>query len=379
MRATRLLTPTRHLAVARMSSRRFATAPASPVTASLLGVEDGVPPLTDAAFTAAADASATGTSTIFTSTVDAATAVTATGFTDAAAPATDAAASGASGLDASAAASAASAASATDTPSPSALARLFLPNVESGVGASGGEAVSLADTSLGVWPPDLALRLVDAVHSGSELPWWGAIAASALLCRTLLLPLALYGTRLGARMQELKQPVAELQARHAGGGEGAEAAAAAELQELYAAHGVSPIRMLALPLVQLPVFLSFFVGLKRLCETFPAAHEGGTYWFVDLGIADSTFALPIASGASALSLVMLSLPPPPPNATLLETQQAHNYVHNGLLTACRLLVNLVLATHVFRHLVAILRADVLTYLLTAARLTHRSRRTTCAS
>ena len=334
MRAARLLTPTRHLAVARMSSRRFATAPASPVTASLLGVEDGVPPLTDAAFTTAADASAAGTSTIFTSTVDAATAATDAGFTDAAAPATDAAASGASGLDASAAASAASAASATDAPSPSALARLFLPSVESGVGASGGEAVSLADTSLGVWPPDLALRLVDAVHSGSELPWWGAIAASALLCRTLLLPLALYGTRLGARMQELKQPVAELQARHAGGGEGAEAAAAAELQALYAAHGVSPMRMLALPLVQLPVFLSFFVGLKRLCEAFPAAHEGGTWWFVDLGIADSTFALPIASGASALSLVMLSLPPPPPNATLLETQQAHNY----LLTTYRLLV-----------------------------------------
>ena len=34
-------------------------------------------------------------------------------------------------------------------------------------------------------------------------------------------------------------------------------------QALYASHGVSPMRMLALPLVQLPVFLSFFVGLKR--------------------------------------------------------------------------------------------------------------------
>ena len=222
MRAARLFAPTRHLALARMPTRRFTTAPAGAVPASLLDVEDGVPP------------------------------------TAAAAPATDAAASG---LDTAAAASAV--AGTTD--------------------AVAG-AVSHAGASLGYWPPDLALRLVDAVHSGSELPWWSAIAASALLCRTLLLPLALYGTRLGARMQELKQPVAELQARHAGGAAG-EAAAAAELQALYQAHGVSPMRMLALPLVQLPVFLSCFVGLKRLTEAFPAAHEGGAFWFTDLGAA----------------------------------------------------------------------------------------------
>ena len=60
-----------------------------------------------------------------------------------------------------------------------------------------------------------------------------------------------------------------LQARHALGGEGGEAAAAAELQALYAAHGVSPMRMLALPLVQLPLFLSFFVGLKRCSSPTP--------------------------------------------------------------------------------------------------------------
>ena len=47
-------------------------------------------------------------------------------------------------------------------------------------------------------------------------------------------------------------PTPRLQARHALGGEGGEAAAAAELQALYAAHGVSPMRMLALPLVYLP-------------------------------------------------------------------------------------------------------------------------------
>ena len=204
MRAARLLAPTRRLAFARAYTRRFATAPASPVTASQLGVEDGVPPLTDTAASTAA--SATAASTTFSSTVDAGAAATLTGFADAAAPATDAAASG---LDTSAVASV----STTDAPAPSALARLFLTSTNDAAAASAGgeanaanDALSLAEAGLGYWPPDLTLRLVDAVHAHSELPWWGAIAASALLCRTLLLPLALHGTRLGARMQELKQP-----------------------------------------------------------------------------------------------------------------------------------------------------------------------------
>ena len=168
MRAARLLAPTRRLAFARASTRRFATAPCSPVTASQLGVEDGVPPLTDTAASTAP--SATAASTTFSSTVDAGAAATLTGFADAAAPATDAAASG---LDTSAVASAVSA---TDAPAPSALARLFLASPEGAAAASAGgeanaanDAVSLAETGLGYWPPDLTLRLVDAVHAHSEV------------------------------------------------------------------------------------------------------------------------------------------------------------------------------------------------------------------
>ncbi len=131
--------------------------------------------------------------------------------------------------------------------------------------ADTGPAVAAVASSseLGYTPPDLALRLVEAVHTSADLPWWGAIASSAVLCRALLLPLAVHGTQLAARMQALRQPIAALQARHAGG-DGA--AMAAELQALYETHGVSPMRMLALPVVQLPVFLSFFFGLKRLAE-----------------------------------------------------------------------------------------------------------------
>lgn len=117
------------------------------------------------------------------------------------------------------------------------------------------ELPALADAAgvaLGHWPPDLALRLVDTVHSAGDLPWCGAVVASALLCRVALLPLAVYGTRMQTRMQALRVPVAQLQARlqaeQARGGDGS--AAGAELQRLYEAHGVSPYRMIAGQLVQ---------------------------------------------------------------------------------------------------------------------------------
>lgn len=179
---------------------------------------------------------------------------------------------------------------------------------------------------LGHWPPDLALRLVDTLHSASDLPWWGSIVASALLCRATLLPLAVYGTQMQARMQALRVPVSQLQAKlqreQASGGSGM--VAGAELQQLYATHDVSPGKMIAGQLVQMPIFMSFFFGLKRLAEAFPSAHEGGTQWFVDLGAADATYALPVLSSSSALLLVMISIPPANPSAPLLEQQQARS-------------------------------------------------------
>ncbi len=171
---------------------------------------------------------------------------------------------------------------------------------------------------LGYWPPDLALHGVDFIRSQCGLEWWEAIACGTLLVRILLLPLALYNNKVQARVQAMRSHIAPLQMRIQQSG-GRDESAASELQELYAQHGVSPLRLVALPLAQVPVFLSCFVGLRRLCDSFPSAHTGGIQWFVDLGATDATYAMPIVSALSAFVLVRVSMPRP---ATQMNAAEA---------------------------------------------------------
>ena len=127
-------------------------------------------------------------------------------------------------------------------------------------------------------------------------------------------------TRMQGVMQGLRAELQPLQARVQASG-GTDAAAVNELSALYARHGVSPFSVMLLPLAQLPIFMSFFLGLRRLADTFPSAHEGGLFWFVDLGARDESFYLPAASGLSALALVRLSIPGAPAGASAEEAEQ----------------------------------------------------------
>ena len=175
------------------------------------------------------------------------------------------------------------------------------------------------DAQLGFWPSDLALRLVDAVHGGLDLPWWAAIAGSAVAARTALLPLSVYSLRQTTRMQAMKVPLAHIMARGQAGED--PAVIQAEMAALYAAHGTSPARIFLPALAQAPVFISFFWGLRNLAEVRPGASEGGALWFPDLGASDPTYALPLLSTGSAVALLLLAMPPPPPGASAAEVQQ----------------------------------------------------------
>lgn len=52
-----------------------------------------------------------------------------------------------------------------------------------------------------------------------------------------------------------------------------------ETKALYEKYDCSLLMNVALPLVQLPIFLSFFLGLRRMSETYPEFVSGGTLWF----------------------------------------------------------------------------------------------------
>ncbi|KAF8756627.1 60Kd inner membrane protein [Rhizoctonia solani] len=78
-------------------------------------------------------------------------------------------------------------------------------------------------------------------------------------------------------------------------------------QKLLESAGANPFKGLLGPLVQMPVALSFFFGIRNVCNAgLPTLKEGGIGWFTDLTVADPTWALPILSSASMLILLETS-------------------------------------------------------------------------
>lgn len=78
-----------------------------------------------------------------------------------------------------------------------------------------------------------------------------------------------------------------------------------DMQTFMRNAGVAPMKVLAGPLAQFPVFISFFVGLRRLSQTDPSFTTGGAAWFVDLATRDPTFALPLICGTTLLAMTEL--------------------------------------------------------------------------
>lgn len=170
--------------------------------------------------------------------------------------------------------------------------------------AAAGTVTPLSDTLL-----QPALSLLNAVHDVTGLPWWLAIAASTIAIRSLLLPVTLMTMRNSARMSALKPDIEEkrevvMEAVRSGDRPLA-AERQKEMQEFMRTAGVTPLKVLAGPLVQFPVFISFFVGLRRLSQADPTFATGGAMWFVDLAVKDPTFVLPVICGASLVTMTEL--------------------------------------------------------------------------
>lgn len=144
------------------------------------------------------------------------------------------------------------------------------------------------------------------MHDVSGLPWWISIGISTLAIRTVLLPVTLMTMQNSAKMAALKGDIAErreavMDAVRSGNRPAANEKQK-EMQQFMKEAGVAPMKVLIGPLVQFPVFISFFVGLRRLSQSEPGFVDGGVGWFVDLAARDPTFLLPLLCGASLVAM-----------------------------------------------------------------------------
>lgn len=195
--------------------------------------------------------------------------------------------------------------------------------------------VSIPEATESALPSILALNesILNTIHHAG-LPWWATIVTGTLILRTsLTLPIAIYQQRSMGTMinlapmvqswaETLKSQVAtesklagwsykkyqtELQKQYS-----------AKVKSIYKHYGCSRWKLLTLPWVQIPLFVSMSLTLRHMSAyplpwygqtaELPVAglSEGGLAWFMDLTAVDPTMVIPVLIGAGNLLNVEVS-------------------------------------------------------------------------
>lgn len=166
-----------------------------------------------------------------------------------------------------------------------------------------------------------------SIHN-TGMPWWATIVASTLILRTsMTLPIAIYQQRSVGTMinlapmiqswaETLKVQVAKDSKQHGWPykkyQQELQKQYKQKVKSIYAHHGCSRWKMLLLPWVQIPLFVSMSLTLRHLTayplpwlgqtSNLPALglSEGGLAWFMDLTAVDPTMVIPVMVGAGNL-------------------------------------------------------------------------------
>ncbi|XP_076370973.1 mitochondrial inner membrane protein OXA1L-like [Tachypleus tridentatus] len=168
---------------------------------------------------------------------------------------------------------------------------------------------TLENIGLGGWTPvGLVQNCLDYLHVTAGVPWWLSIVLGTLVVRTLMFPLMIKAQQNAAKlnnnlpqMQILQLKLTE--ARKSGNSMEA-ARYANELMVFMKEKDVNPLKGLLVPLVQAPVFISFFMALRGMANLpLESMKTGGTMWFTDLTIPDPFYGLPLITCATLFVII----------------------------------------------------------------------------
>ncbi|XP_076292060.1 OXA1L mitochondrial inner membrane protein [Lasioglossum baleicum] len=166
-----------------------------------------------------------------------------------------------------------------------------------------GEA-TLESIGLGGYSPiGLVQKGLEAMHIYLDMPWWEAIVIGTLCIRIVLFPLVIQIQKSVAHTQAhlpgmQKHQLRMTEARQSG--DAFEAAKAAnDLTKYLRKNKVNPLKTFGLSLAQFPVFISCFLGLRRMAVApVESMKEGGLLWFPDLTVSDPYYLLPVITSLS---------------------------------------------------------------------------------
>ncbi|KAK0180430.1 hypothetical protein PV327_006073 [Microctonus hyperodae] len=182
----------------------------------------------------------------------------------------------------------------------------------------------------GWWPIGIAQQCLELIHVSCGMPWWATITIGTICVRSLLFPLVLMQQRSATvlsntlpGMQKIQNRISEARTC---GDQYEVARSTQELLEYMKKYNCSPFKSMIVPMVQAPIFISFFFGLKRMTNLpVESMTQGGILWFTNLTASDPYFLLPVLTSASMALTIRLGI-----DAPRLATMGLFRYVIQGL-------------------------------------------------
>ncbi|XP_033753975.1 mitochondrial inner membrane protein OXA1L-like [Pecten maximus] len=170
---------------------------------------------------------------------------------------------------------------------------------------------SLASMGLGsYWPPGLYQQGLEYLHVGIGLPWWEAIVLSTVIVRVLSFPLLVMSQRFITNSLNHKPEMDRIQAKLSeakiNGNVQEYAIRQMEMKKFMRKTNSNPLKTMMYPMMQMPIFLSVFIGLRKMAY-YPveSMSTGGVFWFSDLTVSDPYFILPVITSATLLLSIEL--------------------------------------------------------------------------
>ncbi|SCW04311.1 LAFE_0H10748g1_1 [Lachancea fermentati] len=156
------------------------------------------------------------------------------------------------------------------------------------------------------WPPDLIQNVLEHIHVYAGLPWWGTIVATTVLVRLAMFPLYVKSSDTMARNSKIKPELDKINADLMSATDLVEGQKVAmRRKKLLADNGIKN-RYLAAPMLQIPVALGFFSGIREMANIpVDGFTNQGLAWFHDLSLADPYLGLQIITASVFISFTRL--------------------------------------------------------------------------
>ncbi|KAG2235162.1 hypothetical protein INT48_003506 [Thamnidium elegans] len=150
--------------------------------------------------------------------------------------------------------------------------------------------------------------MFEYIHVTSGLPWWSTIALATIAVRVALLPLMIKIQRNNAKLMNINPDVnrimENLKSAQAQGDSLATGKYTQEIQSLFKKNDCHPMKSMGLPLIQMPVMISFFMAIRSMAEVpVPGLSDEGILWFQNLAEKDPYYILPVVSAAGVMAVL----------------------------------------------------------------------------